>query len=150
MEKLHKYSKSVSTCFVPMINIEEEYELQYNKDHIVEKVKIGEVDIHKECCSHFDEVGLINAWKMAVAHGENPLQKFAKLEPGVAASIDPNATLDEVNALIDGNNNKYADIAASLGITVEQLQAAVADGSIGQVIQNATAQQPAAEDGGNE
>lgn len=136
-----KYSKSISTGVWPMETVRKEYELQYNEDHIVEKVEVGETDLIKEVQSHKDEVGLINVVKNAIAHGEDPLTKFNKVGAGVPVSVDPNATFDELKEMMDADDKKYADIASSLGLSVDQLKAAIADGSIGQVIKASAASQ---------
>ena len=150
MGKSVKYLRSKSTCFVPIIQVEEQFELQYNEEHIVEKVKVGDLDIHKECCSHFNEVGLINVCKAAIARGENPLVKFGKYEPGVPVGLDPNMTLDEFNEVIQEQSKQYQAIADTLGMTVDEVKAAVANGTIGSIIEAKTKQQPVAEEGGAE
>lgn len=137
MEKLPKkcpYPKSRSTGFEKEIVIREDYELEYDKDHIVQKVKVGETDIVKEVQSHKGEAGLLNAIKNAIAHGEDPSVIYAKTEPGVEFAIPNNATMDELIELSNQNKAKYAEIAKSLGVSVDDLQKAVANGTLDQLI----------------
>ena len=125
MAKLHKYSTSTSTFKIDMIRVEENFGLQYNEHHQVEAVKEGETDLVKDVNSHVDEVGLINAMRLAIAHGEDPYTKFGKYEAGIPVSLDPNATLDEINEALQTTTKKYEEIAKALGVSVNQLQEAL-------------------------
>lgn len=149
MEKLLKcpYSCSVSKGKSLYRNIREDYTLQYNEYHEVEAVKVGETDILKEINSHVNEVGLVNVMKLAIAHGENPYTKFAKYEDGVPFAVDPNATLDDIQNLQKQNNDKLAELAKTLGLSVDDLAAKVNDGSIGDYIKNYHPEQ-STQDGG--
>lgn len=120
-------------------NVREDFELQYNEHHQVEKVKVGETDLIKEVNSHANEVGLLNAYRLAIAHGEDPMVKFGKFEAGIPVSIDPNATLDELNEAIQEQSAKYAELAKTLGVSVADLQEAVRNGTIGDLIAGANA-----------
>lgn len=128
------YLKSTSKGKEVQIVIREDYELQYNKDHIVEKVKVGETDIVKEVESHIGEAGLLNAIKNAIAHGEDPQVVYAKTEPGMPVSVPNNATLDDLLELSNQNKAKYAEIAKSLGVTVDELQKAIQTGTLDKLI----------------
>ena len=128
MAKLN-YSVSQSKYKETPEVIRDEYELQYNKEHIVEKVKVGETDLIKEVDSHVNEVGLINVVRLAIARGEDPSIKFAKDEPGIMAAIDPNASAEEISEYLSSLESKYSDIAQSLGVSVEELKASLGDQS---------------------
>lgn len=116
------------------IVIREDYELQYNKDHIVEKVKVGETDIVKDVESHIGEAGLLNAIKNAIAHGEDPQVVYAKTEPGIPASVPNNATMDDLLELSNQNKAKYAELAKTLGVSVDELQQAIQMGTLDKLI----------------
>lgn len=120
-------------------NVVEDFTLQYNEQHQVEKVKVGETDLIKEVNSHVNEVGLLNAYRLAIAHGEDPMVKFGKYEAGIPVAVDPNATLDEINEAIQEQSAKYAELAKTLGVSVADLQKAVQNGTIGDLIAGANA-----------
>ena len=128
------YLKATSKGKEVQIVIREDYELQYNKDHIVEKVKVGETDIVKEVESHIGEAGLLNAIKNAIAHGEDPQVVYAKTEPGIGVSVPNNATMDDLLELSNQNKAKYAEIANTLGVTVDELQEAIQMGTLDKLI----------------
>lgn len=128
------YLKSLSTAKEVEELVREDYTLEYNEDHEVVKVKVGETDIVKEVNSHVHEVGLVNVVKNAIAHGEDPLTKFCKTEPGVPVAINANATLDELLQVSNENAKKYAAIAAELGCSVDELKAAINNGTLDQLV----------------
>lgn len=128
------YLKATSKGQEVQIVIREDYELQYNKDHIVEKVKVGETDIVKEVESHIGEAGLLNAIKNAIAHGEDPQVVYAKTEPGMPVSVPNNATMDDLLELSNQNKAKYAEIAKTLGVSVDELQQAIQMGTLDKLI----------------
>lgn len=128
------YLKPVVNHCEKEVIIEEDFELQYNEQHIVEEVKVGETDLVKEVNSHINEVGLSNVIKNAIAHGEDPMTKFGKVEAGVPVALDINTTMDELLEQCNKNKEKYAEIAKNLGVSVEELQAAVASGSLDAII----------------
>lgn len=128
------FSSPVNPHDVVYAQIKEDFELQYNKDHVVEKVKVGETDIQKEIESHVDEVGLVNVMKMAIAHGENPYLKFNKTEDGVPVAVDENVTLDELLELSKKNEEKYGNIAKELGVSPDELVKAINSGKLQELI----------------
>lgn len=128
------FSSPVNPHDVVYAQIKEDFELQYNKDHVVEKVKVGETDIQKEIESHVDEVGLVNVMKMAIAHGENPYLKFNKTEDGVPVAVDENVTLDELLELSKKNEEKYGNIAKELGVSPDELVKAINSGKLQDLI----------------
>ena len=119
------YLKSKSGFKYTQQLIREDYGLQYNEHHQVEAVLEGETDLVKEANSHVNEVGLINAMRLAEAYGENPFVKFGKYEAGIPVAVDPNATLDEINQVITEQTKKYEEIAKTLGVSVAALQEAL-------------------------
>lgn len=138
-----------STAYFPMENIVEDYELQYDDNHEVVKVKTGETDLLKTAQSGFDKVGLLNVAKAAIARGEDPLTCFAKREPGVPVAMPINSTMDDINEVIQADSQKFEAIAQSLGCSVDEVKVAMANGTINQLIEKATAKK-SDEEGGAE
>ena len=138
-----------STAFFPMENFVDDYELQYDDNHEVIKVKTGETDLLKTAQSCFDKVGLINVTKAAIARGEDPLTCFAKREPGVPVAMPINSTMDDINEAIQSDSKKFEAIAQSLGCSVDEVKTAMANGTINQLIEKATTKK-ADEEGGAE
>lgn len=124
------YSRSLSTGKEIPVVIRENYELQYNEHHIVEKVKVGETDVVKEVESHIGEAGLMNAIKNALAHGEDPSVVYGKVEPGVSGSVPNNIVLDDLLELSQQNKAKFEEIAKSIGCSLEELQSAIKSGTL--------------------
>lgn len=139
-----------STAFFPMENIVDDYELQYDDNHEVVKVKTGETDLLKTAQSNFDKVGLINVAKAAIARGEDPLTCFAKKEPGVPVAMPINATMDDINEAIQADSQKLEAIAQSLGCSVDELKTAMANGTTAQLIEKAAVKSKEEEEGGAE
>ena len=145
MEK-RSYSTSISKFHIEPEIIRQDYELQYNKDHIVEKVLVGETDRVKEVNSHFDEVGLVNVMKMALARGEDPLTKFNKTEDGVMFGIDPNMTKDDLISELSEISVKKSELAKTLGISLADFDAALANGTINDFIKAANIPESSGDD----
>lgn len=114
--------------------IQKQYELQYNDHHVVEEVEIDELDLIKEVNSHVNEVGLVNVFRNAIAHGEDPYTKFAKTEDGVPFAFDENATLDELIQESNKNKAKFEEVAKALGVSVDDIQNAVKNGTLDQLL----------------
>ena len=137
MEKLTNkcpYLVPVAPRDTKQTTIQKQYELQYNDQHIVEEVEIDELDLIKEVNSHVNEVGLVNVFRNAIAHGEDPYTKFAKTEDGVPFAFDENATLDDLIQESNKNKAKLEEIAKTLGVSVDELIKAVQNGSLHQLL----------------
>lgn len=127
--------------------IRDDYDFQYGENNTLKVVKVGETDIVKEINSHAGEVGLVNVIKNAALHG-TPLTAFAKTDDGVPVAVDENITMAELMEQSKANAEKYKSIADSLGVTVAQLQEAVKNGTLDQLI-NKPKDEEVKEDGAN-
>ena len=137
MEKLTNkcpYLVPVAPRDIKQTTIQKQYELQYNDHHVVEEVEIDELDLIKEVNSHVNKVGLVNVFQNAIAHGEDPYSKFVKTDDGVPFAFDENATLDDLINESNKNKAKFEEVAKQLGFSVADLQKAVQNGSLDQLL----------------
>lgn len=131
VKTVYKNSRAVKAPDIKIVR--EDYDFQFGENNVLEVIKVGETDVFKEVQSHRDEVGLFNVIKNAALHG-TPFSAFAKTEDGVPVAVDDNITMAELMEQSKANAEKYKSIADSLGITVAQLQEAVKNGTLEQLV----------------
>ena len=110
------------------VNIVERHDFQMKEDGQVDIISLGTFDTSKEVQSHNGEVGLINVLKLAQARGLDS-GLFAKTEPGLMVDLSDIDTVDDLIQKQAANTKKLEEIAASVGMTVDELIAAVQNGS---------------------
>lgn len=100
--------------------IEERKDFQFAENGNIEIVSLGTFDLVKEVDSHKDEVGLINALRLAEARGLG-IDSFVKQDNGFDVDIPEIDTFDDLIKARESADAKLAAIAKDYGLTPDQL-----------------------------